>query len=300
VNSFTSLSLWKKVGVIGVVLLFLGMLQSGSSRERAETHDTSVVPEAREESERVPEVATEMSETEIPLPRQNTDRGEDSREVSLYKVVRVVDGDTIDVDVEGVTERIRLIGIDTPESVDPRRPVECFGVEASKRAKELMLGKRVSLKDDPTQDNRDTHGRLLRYVFLESGEHINLRLIEEGYAQEYTYDLPYKYQRAFRDAEKDAELLSRGLWGPACENADEDEEPISSAVVPFSSVSDSRGENTSCTIKGNINSEGEKIYHTLGCNSYEKTKIDESKGEEWFCTENEAKALGWRKALNCN
>lgn len=129
-------------------------------------------------------------------------------------VDRVIDGDTVDVNLNGQIERIRLIGINTPESVDPRRPVECFGKEAAKRAKELLNGKTVYLESDDSQGTRDQFGRALRYIWLDNGQMFNLLMIAEGYAYEYTYDLPYKYQVEFKAAHRDASRNDIGLWSP--------------------------------------------------------------------------------------
>ena len=131
-----------------------------------------------------------------------------------HEIVKVVDGDTLDVSIEGKTERLRLIGIDTPETVDPRKSVQCFGKEASNRAKELLEGEFVSLESDETQGERDKYKRLLRYVFLPDGTNFNLYMITEGYAHEYTYDEPYKYQADFKQAEIDARAQNKGLWSP--------------------------------------------------------------------------------------
>ncbi|MDD2890866.1 MAG: thermonuclease family protein [bacterium] len=144
---------------------------------------------------------------------------------NVYKVVNVVDGDTIDVEMGGGKERLRLIGIDTPETVDPRKPVQCFGKEASDKAKELLLGKMVSLEADPTQGERDKYDRLLRYVFLEDGTFFNKEMIEQGYAHEYTYDTPYKYQTEFKQAENEARENKRGLWGDIC-NVEEPQQEV--------------------------------------------------------------------------
>lgn len=208
-----------------------------------------------------------------------------------YDVIKVVDGDTIDVSINGQTERLRLIGINTPETVDPRKAVECFGVEASNKAKSVLTGKKVLLGADVTQGERDKYDRLLRYVFLEDGTNFNLLMIKEGYAYEYTYDTPYKYQSQFKQAQKEAEMAKAGLWGAKCDD------PSTTVITPVTTQNTS---STSCTIKGNINTSKEKIYHVVGCGSYNLTQIDESKGERWFCTEQEALDAGWRKALNCN
>lgn len=146
-----------------------------------------------------------------------------------YKVIAVIDGDTIDVDLNGKTERLRLIGIDTPETKDPRKPVQCFGKEASEQAHKLLDGKQVRLEADPSQTNRDKYDRLLRYVFFEDGTSYNKQIILEGYAHEYTYNAPYAYQSEYKQAQKDAKTAQRGLWSPSTCNGNTEQaadEPI--------------------------------------------------------------------------
>lgn len=128
------------------------------------------------------------------------------------QVVKVVDGDTITIKIDGKKETVRLIGIDTPESVDPRRPVECFGKEASEKTKSLVLDKKVFIQGDVTQSNKDKYGRILRYVFLEDETLVNELLIQEGYAYEYTYEEPYQYQQDFKQAEREAREQQKGFW----------------------------------------------------------------------------------------
>lgn len=130
----------------------------------------------------------------------------------LYKAVRAVDGDTIKIMVGDKEETVRLIGIDTPESVDPRTTVECFGHEASNKMKELIKDKNIYLVKDTGQPERDKYGRLLGYVFLEDGTFINEKMIKDGYAFEYTYNIPYKYQKDFKSAESLARASDLGLW----------------------------------------------------------------------------------------
>jgi len=132
----------------------------------------------------------------------------------LYSVSSVVDGDTVKVNINGTVTTLRLIGINTPETVDPRTPVQCFGKEASDRAKLLLSGKKVRLEADPTQGELDKYGRLLRYVYLEDGTFFNEKMISDGYAYEYTYNIPYKYQSQFKAAQADAKKNLRGLWSP--------------------------------------------------------------------------------------
>lgn len=131
---------------------------------------------------------------------------------TYYEVTKVVDGDTIHVNIEGNNETVRLIGINTPETVDPRRPVQCFGKEASNFMKNIASGKLVKLEYDDSQSIRDTYNRLLAYVYLEDGQMLNRKMIAEGYAYEYTYMTPYKYQKEFRELQNLARTSKRGLW----------------------------------------------------------------------------------------
>lgn len=131
---------------------------------------------------------------------------------TYYHVTKVVDGDTLHIDMDGHNERVRLIGINTPETVDPRRQVECYGKEASQRMKEIANGKLVRLEYDESQSTRDAYGRLLAYIYLEDGQMLNRKMIAEGYAYEYTYLTPYRYQKEFRQLQTLAQGAKRGLW----------------------------------------------------------------------------------------
>ena len=131
----------------------------------------------------------------------------------------MVDGDTLKVDRSGRTVKVRLIGIDTPETSDPRKPVQCFGREASARAHELLDGQQVFLESDPSQDSVDKYGRTLAYVYV-GDLLVNRAMIEQGYAHEYTYDTPYRYQAEFRAAEAAARDGDHGLWSPSSCNGD--------------------------------------------------------------------------------
>lgn len=139
---------------------------------------------------------------------------------ALYLVTKIVDGDTITISMNGSPETLRLVGIDTPEAVDPRTPVQCFGTEASDKTKDLLTGKKVRIEKDASQGERDKYDRLLAYVYREDGLFINKYLVENGYAREYTYNKPYRYQADFKTAQNTAKAQGRGLWAPnACEQA---------------------------------------------------------------------------------
>lgn len=140
------------------------------------------------------------------------DHKQKPRAIQYYTVDRVVDGDTIVVDINGAPEKVRFIGVDTPETVDPRKPVQCYGLQASSYVKRLLTGARVGLESDSSQGDKDRYGRLLRYIFLTDGTNLDEQLIAKGYGHEYTYNLPYKYQSQFRQAEDQAKAKKLGLW----------------------------------------------------------------------------------------
>ncbi|MDQ4145212.1 MAG: thermonuclease family protein [Actinomycetota bacterium] len=140
------------------------------------------------------------------------------------RVERVVDGDTIEVRISSVDEGpgagtvdvgeeydVRLIGIDTPESVKPGAPVECFGREAASAAEALLEGRTVRLVDDV--ENVDSYGRLLRYVYL-GDEMANARLVANGYASAYTYPPNVRHSRLLSDLQSRAEANNAGFWSP--------------------------------------------------------------------------------------
>lgn len=131
-----------------------------------------------------------------------------------FPVTKVVDGDTIWVRIGGDRVKVRLIGIDTAETVAPGEPVGCFGPEASEQAQRLLAGTSVYLERDPTQGDYDAYDRVLAYVWLEDGRLFNLEMIRDGYAIEYTYDDPYAYQAEFRAAQSEAEGTQAGMWSP--------------------------------------------------------------------------------------
>jgi micrococcal nuclease len=126
------------------------------------------------------------------------------------KVERVVDGDTFIAAIAGRNERIRLIGVDTPETVDPDRPVQPYGKEASNFAKHMLNGRTVRLVGDV--EARDRYGRLLAYVWLPDGTFWNALLAAEGYAQLITIPPDVTYAGLFRRLVDEARSANRGLW----------------------------------------------------------------------------------------
>jgi micrococcal nuclease len=128
--------------------------------------------------------------------------------------VDVVDGDTIDVEIGGRTERVRLIGIDTPETKKPNTPVQCFGPEATDFTAALLpAGTSVRIERDVV--GRDDYGRLLGYVHVVTDGRdtfVNLEIVERGYARPLTIEPNSTYARDFAAAARRAERAGRGLW----------------------------------------------------------------------------------------
>lgn len=122
-----------------------------------------------------------------------------------YFVVKVIDGDTIDVDLNGVTERVRLAGIDAPELARDSNEAECLAEAATNFLQNLVSGREIILLPDSLQENRDQYGRLIRYVYLTDGNSINEALLSEGVviaADYFEYDEKKYFNQLERDAKK--------------------------------------------------------------------------------------------------
>lgn len=130
----------------------------------------------------------------------------------LYKVTRFVDGDTISIDMNGKVEKVRFIGVDTPETHKPNAPVQCYGPAASAFTKNLISDNRVRLEADPLSTNRDRYDRLLRYVYLPNNTLVNQKIIEQGYGFYYPY-FPFTKSTIFDAAQASAKSKGKGLWG---------------------------------------------------------------------------------------
>jgi len=130
----------------------------------------------------------------------------------LYHVVEFVDGDTIAVDMNGNKEMLRFIGVDTPETHDPRKAVQCYGKIAAAFTKHLIGNNSVRLEADPLNTNRDRYNRLLRYIYLPDGTLVNAEIIKQGYGFAYL-GFPFTKADEFHHYELEAEHANRGLWG---------------------------------------------------------------------------------------
>ena len=217
-------------------------------------------------------------------------------------VTRVIDGDTVEIEIEGIPYRVRFIGINTPESTTR---IEPYGQEASNFTKEYLTGKTVYLEKDVSET--DIYGRLLRYIWLEPPKEItdeeirtkmfNAILVLEGYAEVATFPPDVKYQEYFIKYEQEAREKNLGLWGlqkkitqdaSSLSNLTEAATITDSSTITQKLYIDEQGRGL---IKGNINSQGEKIYHLPGGMYYDRTIP-----EVWFKTEEEAQEAGFRKS----
>ena len=144
----------------------------------------------------------------------NITRLAEENQPGMYTVTAYVDGDTIAVNMNGKTEKVRFIGIDTPETHKPNTPVQCYGPAAAAHTKNLIAhaGGQVRLAADPLSTNRDRYNRLLRYIYLPDGTLVNEVNVREGYAFYYPY-FPFTKKAQFAAAQTEAQKANRGLWG---------------------------------------------------------------------------------------
>jgi len=204
----------------------------------------------------------------------------------ITTVIKVVDGDTLKVKVDGVEETVRLLCVDTPEMKDDRwNGPQPFAEEAKQLAEQMLMGQEVTLEKG-LGEGRDKYGRLLAYVYID-GKMFNEILLSEGLARvAYVYSPNTKYVDQFRAIQEEAITEEKGIW--SIENyAREDGFHLQAATNKRTSNIVQQD----CTIKGNINSKGEKIYHLPGGAYYDQTQP-----EMMFCSEEAAQKAGFRAA----
>ena len=250
-----------------------------------------------QEKERETKTPEEKPKIESGVVGESLLANEDIRKSPTYKVLRVVDGDTIHIDYNGKDEKVRFIGLDTPETKDPRKPIQCFGREATAKMTEFAENKNVRLEFDKTQGKRDKYGRILAFVYSEDNKNLAYEMIRQGYGNEYTYNSnPYKYQSEFKEAARKAREENKGLWaentcaGDAAKPADTPAPKPQPAPAPAAPAPQPQQSQEACVIKGNVGRNG-KIYHMPGQKYYNKTNP-----EVMFCSEVEARNAGFRRS----
>ena len=285
-------------GLIAIVLFsafFMSMLPEGKPLFIRDDNQKN----SAQEKEREIKTLEEKSKVESGVVGESLLANEEIRKSPTYQVLRVADGDTIHINYNGKDEKVRFIGLDTPEIKDPRKPIQCFGREASTKMTELAENKKVRLEFDKTQSERDKYGRLLAFVYGEDNKNLAYEMIRQGYGNEYTYNSnPYKYQNEFKEAAHKAREENKGLWaentcaGDATKPADipAPKPQPAPAYNPAPTHQPQQQAQGACVIKGNVGRNG-KIYHMPGQKYYDKTNP-----EAIFCSEAEAQSAGFRRS----
>lgn len=202
-----------KVTLAVIVALFLfGQAFGESAQDRDDAAGEIAPPTTTSTPSNTP-----SAETTTPKPSPATTTT--SRPAGdAYRVTDVVDGDTVKLTrlAGGGQVTVRALGIDTPETRDPRKGVGCFGPEASAWANRLLQGKQVTIRTDPTQDTRDRYGRVLAYIILPDGKDYSTVAARSGYAKYYLYRTPVARTSKIQAAERSARSGGQGLWGAPC------------------------------------------------------------------------------------
>lgn len=193
-----------------------------------------------------------------------------------HMVTRIVDGDTLVLEGLGT---VRLIGVDTPETVDPRRPVEEFGKQSSAFLTGLTLGKTVRVEYDQTR--KDRYGRTLAYLYLADGTFVNREIVRLGYGHAYT-KYPFKFMEDFRAAAREAQEAKRGLWGVGLSPEDIVTLSTASTSAPLGLLSAAAVGTTAVAGAAAIASNASETvyatktgtkYHRVGCRSLSRSQI---------------------------
>jgi endonuclease YncB( thermonuclease family) len=192
----------------------------------------------------------------------------------------VTDGDTVNVlDQTKTLHKIRLGGIDAPERSQD------FGRKSTDNLARYVAGEYIEVE----YSKRDRYGRIVGKL-IKDGQDINLQQVKDGFAwhyKQYQGEQSASDRKLYNIAEVEARGSAIGLWSAP-------------AMPPWEwrRIGSQQTTSTGCNIKGNIGSSGKRIYHVPGGRWYGKTKINESKGERWFCSEEEARAAGWKRSSN--
>jgi len=232
-----------------------------------------------------------------PVKDERMTETEQSADIHTFdaEVVSVTDGDTIKVKINGQVEAVRFLLVDTPETNHPRLGEQPFGQEAKAFTKNMLEGKTVQLEKDVSDG--DKYGRLLYYLYVD-GKSVQEELLRNGLARvAYVYVPNTKYVDQYYRIQKEAQEKGIGIW--SVENYAQKDGFHKEIIEKNQSKTNNQNQSAvqpagDCTIKGNISSNGDKIYHMPGQHFYEVTQIDLSKGEKYFCSREEAEQAGFR------
>lgn len=286
---------WVVIGLMGLCVLITAILPKMDRNAAVLPENPAISSSTPLPAVNVPSPAGKPSSTHVENTPTSTqlflyDCIPAENGVEMGNVTRVIDGDTIHVDINGKDYSVRYIGIDAPE-MDSNDPL---AGEAKQKNADLTAGKNVILVRDVSET--DSFDRLLRYVLV-GNTFVNLELVQGGFAVVKAYPPDTACHETFNSAAP--AVRSNEITLPT-------DPPFSTLeFTPTQSVQATPGggcpngctaESAGCSIKGNISMDGEKIYHLPGMRYYTDTVINPAKGERWFCTEDEASANGWRRS----
>ena len=284
--------------LLAILVACSGLISATPEGQKIVKEKTGKSLHSKQEKDKEKKTPEEKPKVESGVVGESLLANEEIRKSPTYQVLRVADGDTIHINYNGKDEKVRFIGLDTPEIKDPRKPIQCFGREASTKMTELAENKKVRLEFDKTQSERDKYGRLLAFVYGEDNKNLAYEMIRQGYGNEHTYNSnPYKYQNEFKEAARKAREENKGLWaentcaGDATKPADiPAPKPQPAPAYNPAPVPQPQQSQGACVIKGNVGRNG-KIYHIPGQKYYDKTNP-----EAIFCSEAEAQSAGFRRS----
>ena len=285
--------------LLAILVACSGLMSATPEGQKIVKEKTGKSLHSKQEKDKEKKTPEEKPKVESGVVGESLLANEEIRKSPTYQVLRVADGDTIHINYNGKDEKVRFIGLDTPEIKDPRKPIQCFGREASAKMTELAENKKVRLEFDKTQSERDKYGRILAFIYSEDNKNLAYEMIRQGYGNEYTYNSnPYKYQNEFKEAARKAREENKGLWaentcvGDATKPADipAPKPQPAPAYNPAPTHQPQQQAQGACVIKGNVGRNG-KIYHMPGQKYYDKTNP-----EAIFCSEAEAQSAGFRRS----
>lgn len=231
---------WRAFGVlvVGWFIVFVGLLIPTTAQVAPTTQAAAATPATTSAPEPQP-TQTPPQPTPTTAAPTTTSHAHSSLGtlIATGTVTKVTDGDTVHVSADGKDIDVRVLGINTPETVDPGKPVQCWGPQASAYAHSQLAGKTVSLYADPAQARTDKYGRALAYVIEPDGTNYSLAAVKSGNAQEYVYDdNPVSIDEKLLQAQSQAQSHSRGLWGSPCfgDTTDPTTQPAQPTTQPAS------------------------------------------------------------------
>lgn len=296
--------LTKGISIGIIVIAFYTILFAFSSETTNQvgslntSRNNNVSEQTISNSETTEQVNTNSTNTSVSDDNTNTSN------TKLYKVIRVVDGDTLIIDYNGTEERVRLIGVDTPESVHPNEEKNTeFGKKASEFSKNYLENKEVTLEFDVQE--RDQYGRLLAYVYLNNVMY-NKTLLQEGYAKIATYPPNVKYVDDFTAIQEEARNNKKGLWGyETTSNTSKASPKTSSSNTTNSKNSTTTNTTTTSTVdsdsnnSGNIEYNGQTVYKSKTGSKYHYSPTCSNMKNPTEITLEEAENLGLEPCKNC-